>query len=191
MAFKPDAFACLSCFYGKSHNGMKRLLISIVCIISVITGFSQSADGRYVSRMTRDGTLFFVNPHKLKDLTGIRSFEYDMTMLSWTDSVTVNFTIESDRMTVPSAVGIESGNKYYECNNYSPLYIDIKKNHYEIRITSKFPCRDIETIIDTATPPSFMIKQDGVDEKASYSPKGWKKDSKKLSDIYKLYLYSK
>lgn len=170
---------------------MKRLLISIVGIITAIAGYSQSADGRYVSRMTRDGTLFFINPQKLKGLTGVKSFEYDMTMLTWADSVTVNFTFESDRMTVPSAVGIESGDNYYECKDYSPLYIDIKKGHYEIRITSKYPCREIEAMIDTATPPGFVIKQDGAGLKASYSKKGWKKDRKKLMDIYKLYLYSK
>lgn len=170
---------------------MNKLLLWFVCAISCFYCHAQSAGNRYVSRMTQDGTLFFINPQKLNDLSGIKKFEYDMTMLSWTDSITVNFTFESDKMTLPSEVMLRSGTKTYECNNYSSLFIDIKKNHFEIRITSKFLNKDIEEIISRTDPLSFVIKQDGVTETASYNPKKWRKESKMLTDIYKLYLYSK
>lgn len=170
---------------------MNRILFFFVSVITVISSYGQTADGRYVSRRTQDGILYFINPYNLKKLSGIKKFEYDMTMLTWTDSITINFTFESNIMSVPSEVKITSGNKTFQCTNYSSLYIDIKKNHYEIRITSKFPRKDIEHIISSAVPPIFILRQDNQEESATYKIGAWKKERKKLSDIYQLYLYSK
>lgn len=170
---------------------MKKILFLFLCLFTIFESQAQSAANRYVSRKTQDGTLFFINPQKLKELSNIKKFEYDMTMLSWSDSTTINFTFESNIMTLPSEVMIKSGTQTYYCKNFSPLFIDIKKNHYEIRITSKFPNSEIEKIIKSPTPPSFVFKQDGVAENASYKAGEWRKESKKLSDIYNLYLYSR
>lgn len=170
---------------------MKRLTLLLVAMLVTLGVAAQSADGRYTSRMTQDGTLFFVMPQKIGKLSGIKRFEYDMTMLTWTDSVTVNFTFESDRMSLPENLEIVSGANRYACADYSPLFIDIKKKHYEVRITSKFPADQIKSIVGSATPPVFSFTQDGVPESATYSEGAWRKDRKKLSDIYQLYLYSR
>ncbi len=89
---------------------------------------AQSADGRYISRMTQDGTLYFINPQKLSKTEGIKNFEYDMTLLSWTDSATVNFTFRSGLMAKPENLAIRSGNNVFRCDAFKPLFIDIKKN---------------------------------------------------------------
>lgn len=114
-----------------------------------------------------------------------------MTLLSWTDSVTVNFTFLSSCMECPSDLVIISGENKFECERYRPLFIDIKKKNYEIRITSSFIADAIKNIIQSETPPIFSFRQNGVSESATYKNGAWKKDRNKLQQIYKLYEYSK
>lgn len=169
----------------------KRILFAIIGIVAALGAAAQSAEGRYVSRMTRDGTLFFVMPHKLGETESIKSFEYDMTLLSWTDSVTVNFTFLSDRMERPTDLRICSGVSVFACGRYQPLYTDIKKNRYEIRITASFPVEALKAIINSPDPPVFRFRQEGEDASATYRRAAWRKDSRKLQDIFRLYEYSK
>lgn len=170
---------------------MKRILFILLVVTSCSMAFSQSAEGRYNSRMTRDGMLFFVMPERLKDTSGLKKFEYDMTLLTWTDYVTVNYTFESTSLSMPKDFVIKSGKDEFVCTSYSSLFIDIKKNRYEIRITSKFSIGDIEQIMHNIDPPRFEFKQDGMEKWASYTKKSWKKDQKKLIDILNLYKLSK
>ncbi len=165
------------------------LLFFIILFVSEILG--QSAQGRYSSRMTVDGTIFFIMPCKLKELDNIRKFEYDMTLLSWTDSVTVNFTFESNIMSMPHDLRISSNQKEYICKDFSSLFIDIKKNHYEIRITSKFSVDELSQILNSEDSPTFVFTQENVTNMASYTKRSWKKDRNKLLSIFKLYSYSK
>ena len=170
---------------------MKRLLCLISFMLSIVVMFCQSAEGRYSSRLTRDGVLFFIMPERLRDVSGIKSFEYDMTLLSWSDSVTVNFTFESPEMTIPSDFAIISGEEEAVCHSFSPLFVDIKRNHFEIRITSKFSVSEIKSMIYSTFPPRFRFMQGAEAKSATYKPKQWAKDRKKLNDIFQLYLLSK
>lgn len=169
----------------------KSFLLLFFIILSVSEILGQSAQGRYSSRMTVDGTIFFIEPCKLKELDNIRKFEYDMTLLSWTDSVTVNFTFETNIMSMPHDLRISSNQKEYICKDFSSLFIDIKKNHYEIRITSQFSVDEVSQILNSEDSPTFVFTQDDVTNRASYTKRSWKKDRNKLLSIFKLYSYSK
>lgn len=170
---------------------MKRFLFILIAFCSCFSLAAQSAEGRYNSRMTRDGTLFFIMPHKISKLEGLKKFQYDMTLLNWTDSTTINFTFESSSVLLPEDLEIKSGQKSFACTSYSPLFVDIKKNHYEIRITSKFPNSQIKDIIQNSLPPVFSFRQGDEIKTASYKPGAWTKDRKKLNDIFQLYTLSK
>lgn len=171
---------------------MRKFLLLVLTLTICVIGLSaQSASGRYNSRMTRDGTLYFINPYKLKEKENISSFEYDMTCLTWSDSVTVNFTYVSKSMDLPENLRIESGTVSYPCTDYSPLYIDIVGKGYEIRITSKFPVREILEVIERAAAPGFVFDQAGIQRSAFYTESAWRKDRKKLQDIFTLYKYTK
>lgn len=141
--------------------------------------------------MTQDGVLFFIMPQKIKDLTGLKKFEYDITLLSWTDSATVNFTFEATSPNMPSDLRIECESGEIPCDSYSALFVDIKRNHYEIRITSKFSNPQLERILQSPTPPVFTFTQDGTLKTASYKPKSWAADRKKLNDIFRLFTLSR
>lgn len=152
---------------------------------------AQSAEGRYASRLTQNGNIYFIMPQKIKNLSGLKHFEYDITLLTWTDSATINFTFESPLMLTPENLHLVSGEDSIKCNSYSALYIDIKKKHYEVRITSKFSIADIEKVMNSMIPPIFCFNQGNEHKSASYTLSAWEKDRKKLNDILSLYNYSK
>lgn len=134
--------------------------------------------------------LFFIMPHKLKVDSGIKNFQYDVTMLNWTDSVTVNFTFDSPSMYKPQNFEIKCGDQSFVCKSFYPLYTDIKKGGYEIRITSKFSIDEIKAIFESRLPPKFCFSQDGIAKWATYKSKAWEKDRKKLNDIMQLFIIS-
>lgn len=170
---------------------MRNLLCFFITLIVPISLFSQSAHGRYASRITPDGTIFFIEPKGLNIKSNIKRFEYDMTLLSWTDSVTLNFTVESFEMFAPEDFKILCGDNTYSADEFSVLFIDIKKGHYEIRITSKFSFLCLSKMLESEVSPVFAFMQNGVLRKASYKKSEWKKEQKKLSDIVQIYNYSK
>jgi len=170
---------------------MKRAISYILFVFMAVQLFAQSAEGRYVSRMTQDGTLYFIMPKKLGECSGIKKFEYDMTCLSWSDSVTVNFTFHSKSVARPTNLRIESCGDSFQCSSSSLLFTDIVKNGYEIRVTSKFLVSEIEKVLQCPNSPAFMFEQDGVVRTAEYSKGAWGKDRKKLVDILNLYKLSK
>ncbi len=170
---------------------MKKFIVFLFIWVIAIPSYGQSSQGRYASRITPDGTIFFINPKTLGTLANIRKFEYDITLPSWTDSVTINFTIESSLMNAPENLKIVSGDKVYQCEDFSVLYIDIKKQHYVIRVTSKFSMQELQKIIESASSPVFTFTQNGVQEEAKYTDRAWKKERKRLLDIFQLYAYSK
>ena len=170
---------------------MKKLIVLLFALAMAILSYGQSPQERYASRITPDGTIFFITPQKLGVLANLRRFEYDMTLLSWTDSVTINFTMESSLMVAPENLKIKSGDKDFKCEDFSVLFIDIKKQHYVIRVTSKFSIQELTKIIESATSPAFAITQNGIQQEAAYTGRKWKKERKMLSDIFQLYVYSK
>ena len=138
---------------------MKKLIAFLFILVIAIPLYGQLSQGRYASRITSDGTIFFVNPQKLGVLTNLRRFEYDMTLLSWKDSVTINFTIETSWMTTPENFKLVSGDKVYSCDDFSVLYTDIKKQHYVIRVTSRFSLQELTQIIASEISPIFALRK--------------------------------
>lgn len=159
----------------------------IMMLLVFFMSASLSAQDRYASRMTPDGTLFFIMPHKMGKQYGIKKFEYDVTLLSWTDSATVNFTFVSPHMEIPSSLKLETCGNTIDCTSYSPLFVDLAKKNFEIRITSKFHISTIEQMVKCDTPPRIIMTQVGNEEWATYSQRSWNKDRKILSQIFELY----
>lgn len=170
---------------------MNRIIIAVLVSALALGASAQSAQNRYVSRMTQDGTLFFISPKKLNRSEGVKKFEYDMTWLSWSDSATVNWTFRSESMDLPREFAIQTCDTVFVCTSYSPLYQDIIRSGYETRITSKFSLSQIERMIQCPTSPEFVFKQDGVTKTASFSEGTWRKERKMLSDILTLYKHTK
>lgn len=114
-----------------------------------------------------------------------------MTLLTWTDSVTINFTMVSESMYLPTSFSIMSADTEYVCHDYSLLYADLKKNNYKVRVTSKFPLSDVEKILSSTSPPVFQIEQSGIVRTATYKQKAWNTEREKIKQIMELYYLTK
>lgn len=170
---------------------MKRIFVLLWVGLACIIACGQSASGRYASRMTMDGMLYFIMPQKLTETQGVKKFEYDVTCLSWSDTLTVNFTFRSKSMSNLTGLVLTSGSQNIECLNYKPLFVDIVKSGYEIRITALFSVEDFTGLLDSQHPLGFCFYQDGIREEACYSKKAWRADRVKLLDIFRLFRQSK
>lgn len=166
---------------------MKRAIVILSVIFCFVCTSAQSAKGRYVSRMTQDGMLYFIEPKKLSKLENIQRFEYDITLISWSDSATINFTFKSKQVDYPDSLYINSCHDHNKITEYSLLFTDIVKGGYEIRVTSKIDTNTLGRLISCPEPPVFSFYQNGTVCSATYSGSAWKSDQKKLSDIFNLY----
>ena len=95
-----------------------------------------------------------------------------MTYPDWTDSIIVNFSMYCNIPDVPQKLSIRSGDKVYVCYDFRSLYVDLLKDGYEIRITSRFAKDDIVSLLQQSD--------------AKYKRSAWRKDRKKLNDIFLL-----
>jgi len=94
-------------------------------------------------------------------------------------------------MTAPEHLKIVSGDTVYPCEDFSVLFTDIRRQHYVIRVTSKFPVQELTEIVGSASSPVFAFTQNGIQEAAAYTGSAWKKERRRLLAIFQLYVYSK
>lgn len=162
---------------------MRRIILLLTMI--VIT-FNAMAIERYVSRPVADGILYFIMPKKLDNVKGVKSLEYDMTMVSSLDSVTVNFTVYSPIATAPTDLRLISGTTAVRCDNYKLLFVDKAGKNYEIRVTSSFPRAVIEDLFSSDECPGFEFRLGSTAVAAYYKPGAWKKDREKMTEVFNL-----
>lgn len=166
---------------------MKRLLLSFIFVLATLPGWSQSSFNRYSSRITKDGICYFFKEQKLNSVSGMKKFTYDMTYPDWTDSIIVNFSMYCNIPDVPQKLSIRSGDKVYVCYDFRSLYVDLLKDGYEIRITSRFAKDDIVSLLQQSEYPMvFEMETKGINIYAKYKGSAWRKDRKKLNDIFLL-----
>ena len=110
-----------------------------------------------------------------------------MTYPDWTDSITVNFSLFSDVPDVPQKLVLRGGDLRFECRDFRSLYVDIMKHGYEIRITSMFAKDDIVALLQQLEAAlTFELDTEGKRIIATYKGSAWRKDRKKLNDVFLL-----
>lgn len=140
---------------------------------------AQSLNSRYRSHIGSNGTTYFFCPKKISPQKGIDRFVYDMTYLSSTDSVTLNFTFIAKKPDSVRSVILKNGENQIKANYLSTLYRDVLKNGYEIRTTSKFSFDEIQKVFNDELPLVFLITLNNGDIiTAKYGKSQWKKETK-------------
>lgn len=110
-----------------------------------------------------------------------------MTYPDWTDSITVNFSLFTDVPDVPQKLTLRGGDLRFECRDFRSLYVDIMKHGYEIRITSTFAKDDIVALLQQlGSALTFELETEGKRIIATYKGSAWRKDKKKLNDVFLL-----
>lgn len=168
---------------NSNEISMRQIITFLLLIASI---FNISAIERYVSRPVSDGTLYFIMPKKLGEVSGAKSFLYDVTMVSGLDSATINFTVVSPLASEPSELIIRSGSQLLECDDSKLLFVDKTGKNFEIRVTSHFPKDKIEEIFSSPNIPQFEFMIGDTPVSATYKPGAWKKDRLKMIEVFNL-----
>ena len=163
---------------------MRYFTLLLFFFLFVVSSTAQSIDKRYRSTITQTGTLHFFRPMKLTRIENMKSFVYDMTYLSKTDSVTLNFTLEIINSQNVEKVVLQTDGVIAIENAPKMLYRDVLKSSYKVRISVGVPYKDIERIFKSETPLSFFITlSDGTVCKATYSKSKWRKEHVNITRI--------
>lgn len=146
---------------------------------------AQSIEKRYSSYLSYTGVINFFQPKKLKKNTNIDMFVFDMTYISYSDSVTLNCTYRiSNGNNIKSLNLKSSNNNIIDGNDLSVIYREVRKHGYEVRVTSRFAFNDIKTVFNNHTPLAFeIVLNDGSSCIASYRKSSWKKESFNVTRI--------
>ena len=145
---------------------------------------AQSIDKRYRSYIGNGGTAYFFLPKKLKETEGVKNFVYDITHLSITDTVTLNFTIVVEEPVMVDSLVLVNSDKITTVSSVSLLYRDVLDEGYEIRTTSGLALQKMQSVYSDASPLEFkMYLSNGKVVKAAYKKSQWKKERETVSRI--------
>ncbi len=190
----------VGCAFGASHifkvlpllirktNRMRqraRLFFFLLFLFSFT--LSWGAD-RYSVKLTEKGNMYFFMPYKLKGTTGGR-FEYDMTLLSSRDSVSINMTLSSPLGRVQS-VRLSSGEINYATSRYELYYQERRGSVFRTRIHIDCPMHVYRQLFDNSSPLVIEIRmKDGKRYSFGYKEKRWKKETAFVNEVLEMIAY--
>lgn len=159
------------------HFILLFLLISALCN-------AQAIEKRYSSHLSNTGIVNFFLPKKLKKNTNIDMFRFDMTYISYSDSVTLNCTYRIRNRNNIKTFNLKSNNNSIHGEDFSVIYREVRKHGYEVRVTSRFSFNDIKNVFNNHTPLHFeIVLNDNSSYMASYRKSAWKKESFNVTRI--------
>lgn len=118
---------CLFCFLFFRPAGLK----------------AQKLSKYYVSFKAPNGTLYFIRPQKgYKSEKGDR-LKYDMTLLSSSDSLTLNFSYFDPLPLEPDSLTLTIGDR--SCvSPLSKIFVETSKKNWHYRLSARFAVKDQE-----------------------------------------------
>ena len=157
-------------------------LMLLCCIMSV-------AKERYYARVLLDGKMYFFMPYKLKGESG-NKLQYDMTLISYKDSVTLNMTLHSPMGRVRS-VRLSSGDVNYTTTKYELFYQERDRSKFNTRVHIDCPLEMYRKLYTNASPLTIeIVMEDGKKYAFSYKAKQWQKESMYASEVLEMLDYS-
>lgn len=163
---------------------MMKILLFVIFFVPTFLASAQSIEKRYSSYPTNQGMLYHFSTMKLGKKCNTRIFEYDMTYVHPTDSVTFNYTVTTENPCNVKETMIKLDGKTIASGSTKTLYRDVKKNGYILRTSTKFAITDIEKVFSSTNPPRFeSVYDNGVKATATYSVSRWKKEKNLVSRI--------
>ena len=164
---------------------MSRKLLALVLAFATLIANAKSIEQRYSSYLSDEGMVLFIRPAKLSQHTDLSGFTYDMTYTAGQDSITINCTVDMNGNEDITQFIIHNESKKIVCESVSTLYRDLKKKGYSVRITSKFPIKDIKEIFADGTPATFtFVTTDKKSCSASYKNGQWTKERNDITRIF-------
>lgn len=157
-----------------------------LCIISFSGGNgslkAQSLSKYYTFSSQKSGILFFIKPKKLKNTQGEQLFIYDITSLSTSDSITLNFSYFTQELNLINRITFAQA-AYRLPLQAHKIFIAPKKKNYLHRYGVRLLRKDFETLL--RADDAFFIRFDTKKGSRDFYPdkKRWQKQRRILRKV--------
>jgi len=163
-----------------------RKVILCLLLLCCVGAFSKE---RYYARVLPDGKMYFFMPYKVKGKSG-NKLQYDMTLLSYTDSVTINMTLTSPMERVHS-IRLSSGNVNYSTTRYELFFQERNGSRFNTRVHIDCPNDVYKQLFTSAVPLTIEFTMESGRQYAfTYKLKEWKQESIYVSEVLEMIEYS-
>ncbi len=145
---------------------------------------------RYNVRILDNGSMYFFMPCKVKGASGSR-LQYDMTLISFRDSVSINMTLTAPLGRVKS-ITLHNGIDTYTTTQYELYYQERKGSRFNTRIHIDCPLTSYRQLFTNNYPITLTITMtDGKNYTFTYKEKDWKKEVVYVSEVLEMIAYAR
>lgn len=177
---------------GASHTYLKnmiqsaRKLVIFLLLLSSMVAFGRE---RYDVRVLPQGKMYFFMPYKLKGKAG-NKLQYDMTLLTYRDSVTINMTLTSPLGRVKS-ISLSSKEASFSTTEYELFFQERNGSRFNTRVHIDCPNQVYKQLFASQQPITFeLTMEDGKRYAFTYKPKKWEEESTYVSEVLEMIDYS-
>ncbi len=145
---------------------------------------------RYSVRVLDRGNMYFFMPCKIKGESGCR-LQFDMTLISFRDSVSINMTLTAPLGRVKS-ITLQNGIDTYTTTQYELYFQERKGSRFNTRIHIDCPLNSYRQIFTDNRPLTLSITMtDGKQYTFTYKEKEWHKEIVYISEVLEMIAYAK
>ncbi|MCU0360166.1 MAG: hypothetical protein MUF75_05515 [Bacteroidia bacterium] len=162
----------------------------LLCFGYSNTTKAQKIKKYYVSFKQEKGTLFFIRPQDgFKNASLHSHLKYDITCLSGSDSLTINFSYFDKTSRTLDSLALQTGAKR-SASALKKIFIETQKSYWHYRFSARFSIRDAEDFFNQVMAPKLEV----VDKKDTIvltcKKRTWEKNSKINQKIFQLVRYN-
>ena len=163
----------------------RKLVVCLLLLCSIVA-FGKE---RYDVRVLPQGKMYFFMPYKLKGSAG-NKLQYDMTLLSYRDSVTINMTLTSPLGRVKS-ISLSSKDASYSTTDYELFFQERNGSRFNTRVHIDCPNQVYRQLFAGQHPVTFeLTMEDGKQYAFTYKQKKWKEESAYVYEVLEMIAYS-
>ena len=163
-----------------------RKLVLLLLMLCCVAAFGVE---RYDVRVLPLGKMYFFMPYKLKGKAG-NKLQYDMTLLTYRDSVTINMTLTSPLGRVKS-ITLSSSDAHYTTSQYELFFQERNGSRFNTRVHIDCPAQVYKKLFESIEPITIeLTMEDGKQYAFTYKAKKWKEESAYVLEVLEMIAYS-
>lgn len=167
---------------------MRQSAKKIILFLLLFSCTMLHAAERYSVRVLEQGNMYFFMPYKMKGNSGCH-LQYDMTVLSFRDSVGINMTLTSPLGRVQS-IRLASGGTDYSTTQYELYFQERNGPRFDTRVHIDCPIEIYKQLFTSDTPLAIEITMENGERYAFiHKAKKWKKETVFVSEVLEMIAY--
>lgn len=168
---------------------MKASARKVTLFLLLLCSIVAFGEERYFTRILPDGKLYFFMPYKLKAKKG-NKLQYDMTLLTYCDSVTINMTLHSPMGRVKS-VRLSAGEVSYFTTQYELFFQERSGSRFNTRVHIDCPGDKFKQLYTGSTPLTIeLTMESNAKYTFTYRAKEWQKETAYVFEVLEMIEYS-